>query len=384
MLGIGVNVAVDVDSLPRGRRGGRGHARASRPTTSSRRSRRCSRALETPPGQDRGARSTACASATRCAGSRVRWQDGEGTGAGIDDDGALLVTLPNGGQTSLAAGEVTLSARRLKRARQRRREKRAPCAWRCANSSHSAWRRGPRCERISSSRSRYGRAAGASTRSCRLVARASGDLLQMLNIIASSSVGSSASLERVGQRVASAPRRSACAARREPVERLEVAVERLRRDELAARRSSSARRSRSYGTSCSGAPARGRRSAPTRRAAAPPRAGAPPRTRRSTPAGRGGRAGRAARARAGRRGRRRPATRSISALSARLTSCSGRVALGVVVDAQQRGVLLRGRAGRRSPHSARTSRPALRIEHQQRLRATAARRLGSRSTIAHR
>ena len=41
-------------------------------------------------------------------GVPVRWQDGEGTGAGIDDSGALLVTLPNGGQTSLSAGEVTL------------------------------------------------------------------------------------------------------------------------------------------------------------------------------------------------------------------------------------------------------------------------------------
>ena len=37
----------------------------------------------------------------------MKWQDGEGTGAGIDDSGALLVTLPNGGQTSLSAGEVT-------------------------------------------------------------------------------------------------------------------------------------------------------------------------------------------------------------------------------------------------------------------------------------
>jgi BirA family biotin operon repressor/biotin-[acetyl-CoA-carboxylase] ligase len=40
-------------------------------------------------------------------GARVRWNGGEGTGAGIDDAGALLVTV--GGETiSLAAGEVHL------------------------------------------------------------------------------------------------------------------------------------------------------------------------------------------------------------------------------------------------------------------------------------
>jgi BirA family biotin operon repressor/biotin-[acetyl-CoA-carboxylase] ligase len=39
----------------------------------------------------------------------VRWQDGEGTGAGIDQTGALLVNLPDGSTTALSAGEVTLS-----------------------------------------------------------------------------------------------------------------------------------------------------------------------------------------------------------------------------------------------------------------------------------
>ena len=39
----------------------------------------------------------------------MRWQGGEGTGAGIDPTGALLVDLPDGSSTALTAGEVTLS-----------------------------------------------------------------------------------------------------------------------------------------------------------------------------------------------------------------------------------------------------------------------------------
>ena len=41
-------------------------------------------------------------------GRPVTWQDGQGTGAGIDDDGALVVTLEDGSTKSLSAGEVTL------------------------------------------------------------------------------------------------------------------------------------------------------------------------------------------------------------------------------------------------------------------------------------
>ena len=44
-------------------------------------------------------------------GKPVKWQDGEGTGAGIDDDGALRVTLDDGSTTTLSAGEVTLTQR---------------------------------------------------------------------------------------------------------------------------------------------------------------------------------------------------------------------------------------------------------------------------------
>ena len=38
---------------------------------------------------------------------RIRWQDGEGVAAGVDDSGALLVDTP-GGRTALEAGEVHL------------------------------------------------------------------------------------------------------------------------------------------------------------------------------------------------------------------------------------------------------------------------------------
>jgi biotin-(acetyl-CoA carboxylase) ligase len=41
-------------------------------------------------------------------GAPVAWAGGEGTGAGIDGDGALRVRLPAGGETVLSAGEVHL------------------------------------------------------------------------------------------------------------------------------------------------------------------------------------------------------------------------------------------------------------------------------------
>ncbi len=43
-------------------------------------------------------------------GRTVRWTDGEGIGAGIDDAGRLLVDRPDGSRSALDAGEVHLSA----------------------------------------------------------------------------------------------------------------------------------------------------------------------------------------------------------------------------------------------------------------------------------
>ena len=109
VLGIGVNVAVDVDALPPDAAAVAGSLGKSaedvEPTLSALLS-----ALETRLAQDRDGALNDLRRRDALRGEPVRWQDGEGTGAGIDDSGALLVTLPNGGQTTLSAGEVTLGA----------------------------------------------------------------------------------------------------------------------------------------------------------------------------------------------------------------------------------------------------------------------------------
>ena len=109
VLGIGVNVAVDVDALPPDAAAVAGSLGKSaedvEPTLSALLS-----ALETRLAQDRDEALNDLRRRDALRGEPVRWQDGEGTGAGIDDSGALLVTLPNGGQTTLSAGEVTLGA----------------------------------------------------------------------------------------------------------------------------------------------------------------------------------------------------------------------------------------------------------------------------------
>jgi BirA family biotin operon repressor/biotin-[acetyl-CoA-carboxylase] ligase len=110
VLGIGVNVAVDVDALPADAKavaGSLGKTPADiEPTLEA-----LLRALEIRLAQDRDAALNDLRRRDALRGEPVKWQGGEGTGAGIDDTGALLVTLPNGGQTTLSAGEVTLSAR---------------------------------------------------------------------------------------------------------------------------------------------------------------------------------------------------------------------------------------------------------------------------------
>jgi BirA family biotin operon repressor/biotin-[acetyl-CoA-carboxylase] ligase len=110
VLGIGLNVAVDVEQLPdeaKAVAGTLGKTPADiEPTLQA-----LLEALERRLAQDREAALDDLRRKDALRGEPVKWQDGEGIGAGIDDTGALLVTLPNGGQTTLAAGEVTLSAR---------------------------------------------------------------------------------------------------------------------------------------------------------------------------------------------------------------------------------------------------------------------------------
>src|SRR4051794_8485060 len=108
VLGIGVNVAVDVDALPPDAAavaGSLGRAPdAVEPTL-----RELLAALERRLGEARETALEALRERDALLGQRVRWQDGEGTGAGIDERGALIVTLQDGSPIALSAGEVTLS-----------------------------------------------------------------------------------------------------------------------------------------------------------------------------------------------------------------------------------------------------------------------------------
>jgi BirA family biotin operon repressor/biotin-[acetyl-CoA-carboxylase] ligase len=109
VLGIGVNVAVDVASLPEEAAevaGTLGKSPADvEPTLTA-----LLTALEKRLGQDRDSVLVALRERDALLGRRVRWQDGEGLGAGIDETGALRVDV-NGREITLTAGEVTLSAR---------------------------------------------------------------------------------------------------------------------------------------------------------------------------------------------------------------------------------------------------------------------------------
>jgi BirA family transcriptional regulator, biotin operon repressor / biotin---[acetyl-CoA-carboxylase] ligase len=109
VLGIGVNVAVDVDSLPEDAAkvaGTLGKAPEDVEATLQ----ELLAALANRLGEDRDSALAALRERDALRGVAVRWQDGEGNGAGIADDGALLVNLPDGHTISLHAGEVTLSA----------------------------------------------------------------------------------------------------------------------------------------------------------------------------------------------------------------------------------------------------------------------------------
>jgi BirA family biotin operon repressor/biotin-[acetyl-CoA-carboxylase] ligase len=107
VLGIGVNVAVDVASLPEEAAevaGSLGKSPADvEPTLAALLER-----LEKRLAQDRDAVLAALRERDALLGRRVRWPDGEGLGAGIDESGALLVDV-NGRTVTLSAGEITLS-----------------------------------------------------------------------------------------------------------------------------------------------------------------------------------------------------------------------------------------------------------------------------------
>jgi len=107
VLGIGVNVAVDLADLPpevRDRAATLGRSPADLEPTLHELLGRLERRLAEP--------AEACLAALRARDALrdqpIRWADGEGTGAGIDDAGALLVRRADGSLLTLDAGEVHL------------------------------------------------------------------------------------------------------------------------------------------------------------------------------------------------------------------------------------------------------------------------------------
>lgn len=108
VLGIGVNVAVDLDELPqelRGRAATLGRPPAEVEPTLARLLGALERALALP------AAAVLDAYRARDAlhGREVAWAGGRGRAGGVDGAGRLVVDLPGGGRTALDAGEVHLA-----------------------------------------------------------------------------------------------------------------------------------------------------------------------------------------------------------------------------------------------------------------------------------
>jgi BirA family biotin operon repressor/biotin-[acetyl-CoA-carboxylase] ligase len=110
VLGIGVNVALDVSTLPpelADIAGTLGRDESELDATLTELLERLEVRLDEP----KVATLDLLRERDALQGKAVRWDGGEGIGAGIDDTGALLVHLPDGTTTALSAGEVTLSGR---------------------------------------------------------------------------------------------------------------------------------------------------------------------------------------------------------------------------------------------------------------------------------
>jgi len=107
VLGVGINVAVEIAELPpdvRERAATLGRPPDALDTTLAELLAHLERRLDEPAAD--------CLAALRARDALrdrpVRWADGEGTGAGIDDAGALLVRLADGTTRTIDAGEVHL------------------------------------------------------------------------------------------------------------------------------------------------------------------------------------------------------------------------------------------------------------------------------------
>jgi BirA family transcriptional regulator, biotin operon repressor / biotin---[acetyl-CoA-carboxylase] ligase len=107
VLGIGVNVAVDLSTLPEDAAAVAGTL-GKTPEDVERTLIELLEALERRLAEESPVTLAALRERDALLGQPVKWQDGEGVGAGIDDSGALLVKRANGHTTALSAGEVTL------------------------------------------------------------------------------------------------------------------------------------------------------------------------------------------------------------------------------------------------------------------------------------
>jgi BirA family biotin operon repressor/biotin-[acetyl-CoA-carboxylase] ligase len=119
VLGIGLNVAVELDELPAELRPGAGRSTAAPlPAATLGRPREAIEptlallleALELRLGQPADATLAAWRSRDALLGREIAWEAGRGRARGIDGAGRLVVALADGGQTTLGAGEVHLQA----------------------------------------------------------------------------------------------------------------------------------------------------------------------------------------------------------------------------------------------------------------------------------
>jgi BirA family biotin operon repressor/biotin-[acetyl-CoA-carboxylase] ligase len=107
VLGVGVNVAVDVGALPeelREKAGSLGRTRADVEPFLSSLLGALERAFALGPEQ----LLDAWRARDALLGSEISWAGGSGVARGIDGEGRLVVELPGGGRTALNAGEVHL------------------------------------------------------------------------------------------------------------------------------------------------------------------------------------------------------------------------------------------------------------------------------------
>lgn len=109
VVGIGLNVAVDLADLPAELAGTA--ATLGRPTTEVEPTLRALLdALERTLGLGPQELLDAWRARDGLRGRRIRWAGGEGTAGGIDGEGRLVVLLDGGGRTALDAGEVHLGS----------------------------------------------------------------------------------------------------------------------------------------------------------------------------------------------------------------------------------------------------------------------------------